>query len=100
MLRQDYPYVIILGVFALAALSVVLIGVYSAAKWLPRWLENANFFGAFSFVMLAIAATCFLSTPISIKQNNNRVVPKEIKDNPTRYWDSLAAGHHIIDGPY
>jgi len=100
MLRQDYPYVVVLGAIALFVFFVVIAGVYSSAKWLPKWLENANYFGVTSFVLLAVAATCFLSTPLNIKQNNDRVVPKEIKDNPTPYWDSLAAGHHIIDGPY
>jgi len=100
MLRQDYPFVVALGAVSLIAFFIVIYGVYSSAKWLPRVFENANIFGAFSFVTIAVAATCFLSTPINIKQNNDRLVSKEIKDNPTPYWDSLAAGHHIIDGPY
>ena len=99
-LRPDYALAVAIGIIALAFFVIILVGIYSGAKWLPKAFENNFLFGWVSLGLLGLALACFLSTPLNIKQNNNRLVPKEIKDNPAAYWDSLAAGHHIVDGPY
>ncbi len=100
MLRPDYTVSIVFGIILIIAFAITLTGIFSNASWLPARFENVHFAHIFLFVLLSASFICFFATPINIKNNNGRLVSKEVYENPKPYWDSLASGHHLIDGPY
>lgn len=100
LMRPDYPLFLFFSLVSFLAFAMILMGQIRGANWFPKmWADERYPFTAM-FIFFALGTVFFLTTPINIKNNNGKVVPKEIYENQKPFWDSLANGHHLIDGPY
>lgn len=101
MQRSDYWIYLGFAIACFLCFFIIMRGWVTYANWMPQSIvEDEKKLYALLFAFIIGGFTFIYGIPANIRFDNKRSVPKEIYDNPTPYWDSLLAGHHIIDGPY